>query len=99
MVEGGGAPPVLESAAATIAAELPALRREIRIRTWVLAGLIAVVLVATVGVSVGGFLWQRTVFCQFFVDLQPPAGAPQPVGEYGQRILNDARTTAARLRC
>lgn len=89
----------LVAAAERIAAELPALRAQLRRRTRLIAWLLAAVLLAAVGVTAGGFLVTRMVFCQFFVDLQPRSGEPQPVGEYGHRILNDARSTAERLRC
>lgn len=78
---------------------LNALRRQMRRRTQMLVLLVVVVVGVGVGVTVGTFLLSRSAFCNFFVDLQPPPGAPQPTGEYGRRILADARETANRLHC
>jgi hypothetical protein len=84
-----------EQQAADQAANVKAIRR----RTHMLAWLMAAVLLVGVGVSVAGFAFTRMVHCRFYEDLQPPPGQPQPVGEYGQRILTDAKSAADRLHC
>lgn len=96
----------LATAADAMAAQLAQVREQqaavvvaVRRRTRMLAALIAVVLVVGVGVSTAGFLFTRSVHCAFYRDLQPAAAADQPVGEYGRRVLADARSASERLHC
>lgn len=93
--------PGLEGAARRVAEELEATREELRRRPSrrLVICLLIVVLVAACGFAAGGLLYLRGTFCGFYVDLQPPPGSAQPVGEYGQRILRDAKSTAERLHC
>lgn len=81
------------------AADQAGIRTVIRRRTRVLACLLVAVLLVGLGVSGAGFLFSRNAFCGFFTDLQPSVGQAQPTGEYGRRVLVDARTTADRLHC
>lgn len=77
------------------AAAVAAMRRRTRMLAW----LMGAVLLVGLGVSAAGFAFTRNVHCAFYSDLQPPAGEPQPVGEYGKRILRDAQSAADRLHC